>query len=401
MKILWVKTDFLHPTTRGGQIRSLEILRRLHRRHQIHYIAYDNPASPEGLARAGEYSTHAYPLKFAVPPRGSLAFARQMAENLFSPLPLPVGRYRSAKMRRQIQTVIDSVRPDSMVCDFLFPAPNLPDPAACVLFQHNVESIIWERQVEQAGDPLRRAYFGLQARRMLDYEGETCRRCGHVIAVSQVDADRMRERYGAQRISVIPTGVDLEYFAPPPQPEAKAELVFVGSMDWMPNIDGVNYFLDEVFPRIIAQRPATTFAIVGRSPSSALRERAASDPRITVTGTVPDVRPWLWGARVSVVPLRIGGGTRLKIYEAMAARVPVVSTTIGAEGLTIDPPRNIRLADGAEQIAAACLAWLDAEDERHRVAAAAWEMVARSFSWEHVACCFEEILAHGPRACSP
>jgi polysaccharide biosynthesis protein PslH len=397
MKILWVKTDFLHPTTRGGQIRTLEILRRLHTRHEIHYVAYDNPAFPEGVARAPEYSTRAYPLRHSVPPRGSPAFAGQMALNLMSRLPLPVSRYRSAEMRRGIDSVLRSARPDCVVCDFLFPAPNLPDPGGCFLFQHNVEAVIWERQAEQAADPLRRAYFGLQARRMRAFEGETCRRAGHVIAVSSTDAARMRELYGAQRISVIPTGVDLEYFAPPPQPKATAELVFVGSMDWMPNIDGVGFFLDEVFPRITARRPATTFAIVGRSPSKALAARADADRRITLTGTVRDVRPWLWGARVSVVPLRIGGGTRLKIYEAMAARVPVVSTTIGAEGLSIDPPRNICLADGADAMAEACLAWLDAEQERRRVAESAWEMVAGSFSWEHVAACFEAILAAGPK----
>lgn len=203
--------------------------------------------------------------------------------------------------------------------------------------------------------------------------------------------------YGVRRISVIPTGVDIGYFAPPPETEHRADLVMVGSMDWMPNIDGVEYFLEQVYPRILARRPATTFAIVGRSPSAALRAKAAAHPGVTLTGTVPDVRPWLWGSRVSVVPLRIGGGTRLKIYEAMAARVPVVSTLIGAEGLSVDPPRNIRIADEAEAIAAACLQLLDSEAERKQVAGAAWEMVARSFSWEHVVDCFEAILADCPK----
>ena len=136
----------------------------------------------------------------------------------------------------------------------------------------------------------------------------------------------------ATRISTIATGVDLDYFAPPAAVPLAHDLVFVGSMDWMPNIDAVNYFLDEIFPRITALRPGTTLAIVGRTPTPELRARASRDARITVTGTVPDVRPWLWGARLSVVPLRIGGGTRLKIYEAMAAHLPVVSTSVGAEG---------------------------------------------------------------------
>jgi glycosyltransferase involved in cell wall biosynthesis len=326
-----------------------------------------------------------------------MGFAAQAVVNLCSSLPLPISRYLSTDMKRQIETLIESVRPDSLVCDFLFPAPNIPDINRCVLFQHNVESVIWDRQVEQARNFFGRAYFRMQALRMRKIEGETCRRAGHVIAVSPIDEARMRELYGAARISVIPTGVDLEFFAPPERPEARADLVFVGSMDWMPNIDGVTFFLKHVFPRIAARRPETTFAIVGRAPSAGLRTLAEASAGVTVTGTVPDVRPWLWGAKLSVVPLRIGGGTRLKIYEAMAARVPVVSSTIGAEGLVIDPPRNIRIADEPETMASECLALLDAETERRSIAAAGWDMVARSFSSEHVADCFEKILASGPK----
>ena len=397
MKILWVKTDFLHPTTRGGQIRTLEILRRLHTRHEIHYVAFDNPAVPEGLGRANEYSAHAYPVPHRLPVRGSLAFAGQMVANLFSPMPLQVSRYGSPAMRRQIDTLLTGERFDAVVCDFLFPTPNFADLSRCVLFQHNVEAVIWQRMAEQTGDPLRRAYFGLQARRMLDCEGRACHQAGGVIAVSDIDAARMRELYGVTRISAIPTGVDLDYFAPPAAVEPRHDLVFVGSMDWMPNIDAVTYFLDEIFPHITARRPATTLAIVGRSPTPELRARVSGDARIAITGTVPDVRPWLWEARLSVVPLRIGGGTRLKIYEAMASRLPVISTTVGAEGLIIDPPNNIRLADDPETFARECLNLLDDEPARSHMAGSAYDMVAQRFSWEHVACSFERILETGPR----
>lgn len=397
MKILWVKTDFLHPTNRGGQIRTLEILRRLHMRHEIHYVAFQNPAFPEGIERAGEYSTRAYPLAHQVPPRGSAKFAGQMIANLFSALPLPVSRYRSDSMRRQIDELLASQAFDATVCDFIFPAPNFTDLGRCVLFQHNVEAVIWQRMAEQSGNPLRRSYFGMQARRMFSCEGDACRRAGHVIAVSEIDASRMREIYEVTRISAIPTGVDLDFFAPPATVEPRQDLVFVGSMDWIPNIDAVNYFLDEIFPKINARRPETTLAIVGRTPGAELRARVANDPRITITGTVPDVRPWLWGARLSVVPLRIGGGTRLKIYEAMAARLPVVSTAIGAEGLATDAPHNIRLADDPEAFARECTGLLDDEAERCRMADAAYAMVSQQFSWERVATAFERILETGPR----
>lgn len=163
-------------------------------------------------------------------------------------------------------------------------------------------------------------------------------------------------------------------------------------MDWLPNMDGIRYFVREILPLIRRRRPETTLAIVGRTPPPAIQALAAADRLITVTGTVPDVRPYLWGAQVSIVPLRIGGGTRLKIYESMAAHVPVVSTPIGAEGLSVEDPSNIRLACTPESFAAACLELLENPAERARLAAGGAELVASRFSWEQVTRAFEEVL---------
>ena len=397
MKLLWIKTDFLHPTTRGGQIRTLETLRRLHTRHEVHYLAYADPAQPEGPARSGEYSTRTYPVARAFPPRRSAAFLGEAAANLFSPLPLSVARYQSPEFTREVERLTAAGHFDSIVCDFLFPAPNIGDIGRCVLFQHNVESVIWQRHVQAASNPLVRSYMSSQARRMEAYERQICRAAGHVIAVSTQDADTMRSLYGCSRISAVPTGVDIDYFAPPAQSQpgdanTAADLVFVGSMDWMPNIDGMRWFWRDVFPLILRERPQTSLAIVGRTPSPEIAAWAGKSPRVVVTGTVPDVRPWLWGAKLSIVPLRIGGGTRLKIYEAMAARAAVVSTTIGAEGLAIRPPHNIRLADSAEAFAKECLQLLADEPARRVIADEAWRMVAGSFSWEAVTREFESAL---------
>ena len=395
MKLLWIKTDFLHPTTRGGQIRTLETLRRLHARHEVHYLAYSDPGQPEGVDRSGEYCTRAYPVPRIFPPRRSAAFMGEAVGNLFSSLPLSVARYRSAEFTREVERLTTSERFDCIVCDFLFPAPNIRNIERCVLFQHNVESMIWQRHVKAASNPAARYYMSQQASRMEAYERQICRTAGHVIAVSTQDAETMRSLYGCSRITAVPTGVDIEYFAPTGAntESTSADLVFVGSMDWMPNIDGMRWFWREVFPLILRERPQTSLAIVGRTPSPEITAWAGESPRVVVTGTVPDVRPWLWGAKVSIVPLRIGGGTRLKIYEAMAARAPVVSTTIGAEGLAIRPPHNIRLADSAEAFAKECLQLLASEPTRSAIADDAWCMVAESFSWEAVTREFESVLA--------
>ena len=392
MKILWVKTDFLHPTDRGGQIRTLETLRHLHGGNEIHYVAYDNPSQPEGVARSPEYCTRAYPVNRAVPARGSAQFMGQLARNLVSPLPLAVGRYVSRTMQEQIQALLAQHRFDSIVCDFLSVAPNIPDLSRAVLFQHNVETVIWRRHAEHAGSALRRAYFRLQADRMFRCERAACQTAGHVIAVSENDASQMKNLFGVSRISAVPTGVDLSYFDRPADRRRGGAIVFVGAMDWMPNIDGARWFTSEVLPLIRRQRPGTKLILAGRSPVAELTALGAADPLIEVTGTVPDVRPYLWDAAISVVPLRIGGGTRLKIYEAMAASVPVVSTPIGAEGLAGIDGREISLAESASDFAARCLSLLDSEAVASAQAANALTLVQGKYSWAQVGRHFESIL---------
>jgi len=392
MKLLWVKTDFLHPTTRGGQIRTLELLRCLHRRHEIHYVAFNDPNEPEGLERANEYSSKAYPIDYQLVDKGSPAFLIELIAGLFSKIPVTIQRCRSEQMRAEIERLTQQEHFDCVVCDFLSPAPNLANLSSCVLFQHNVETVIWQRRTEHASDWLRRLYLKLQAERMFRYEGEVCREVRKVIAVSETDADLMREWFGVKRADAVPTGVDSEYFqARGPVPPA-ADLVFVGSLDWAPNIDGVDWFQREVLPLILQRKPDCSVAIVGRKPPKAIQELSTRYPGIQVTGTVPDVRPWLWGSKVSIVPLRVGGGTRLKIFEAMAAGIPVVSTTIGAEGLGARDGDTIRIADTPEDFAKACIALLDSSDERERLRSRALQMVTEQYSWEAVAGAFEKLL---------
>src|SRR5271169_5062686 len=397
MRILWVSPGFLHPTNRGGQIRTLEMVKRLHARHEVHYVAFDNPAQPEGVQRAQEYCSQAHPLALEVPPRRSLKFAMQLAVNLFSSMPLSLSRYCSVAMREKVAQLRTTMPFDSVICDFLTPAPNFDDMSMVVLFQHNVETMIWRRHVEQSPDPFRRVYFQTQANRMYDWERRMCRAAARVVAVSPQDAEAMHKMFAIEAVSV-PTGVDLDYFRRSTDAARTADLVFVGSMDWLPNSDGVNYFVSEILPLIWQPKPDCTLAVVGRAPSSAMLAIAREDSRIQVTGTVPDVRPWLWGASVSIVPLRIGGGTRLKIYEAMAAGTATVSTSIGAEGLDVSHPANIRLADTPETFAEQCLALLQDGQERESVAAAALELVTSRFSWDVVAAEFEKLLPVGAPA---
>jgi polysaccharide biosynthesis protein PslH len=168
--------------------------------------------------------------------------------------------------------------------------------------------------------------------------------------------------------------------------------VFVGAMDWMPNIDGMRWFVEQIWPRLREKHPRIRLGIVGRSPDAEARKWAEQDSRIQVTGTVADVRPYLWGSRVSIVPLRIGGGTRLKIFEAIAAGVPVVSTAVGAEGLPVQHGETIRLADEAGRFAEQCDELLTNEAERFALRDRGREWVESHYSWDSVVGNFEGIL---------
>ena len=397
MNILWVSPAFLHPTDRGGQIRTLGTLKELHKRHTIHFAALNTAGNPEGLERSGEYSSACTCVEHTPPARNSLRMLPQLAANLLSPMPLAVSRYASAELKRRLTELVRRQQFDSIVCDFLAAAPNMPDLSQSVLFQHNVETTIWQRHAEQATSSLRRRFFAMQAGKMEAYEREVSRRSKYVIAVSALDAERMRSMFAIDRVKAVSTGVDLDYFRrPDAQHETAfsggADLIFCGSMDWLPNVDAVEHFLIEILPIIRQQRPQTTVVIAGRSPDPRVLRAAESLEGVTVTGKVPDMRPYLWASSVSIVPIRIGGGTRLKVYECMASSLPVVSTTVGAEGLAYTDEQDILIADTPAGFAERCLRLLADDDRRRSMAAHALRLVERSFSWASATEEFEAIL---------
>jgi glycosyltransferase involved in cell wall biosynthesis len=315
----------------------------------------------------------------------------QLASSIVNPMPLAVFRYSSRKLRQEIDALIAAEHYDSIVCDFLFSAPNLRNLGQCVLFQHNVETMIWRRHVEQSHSLLKKVFFQMQAGKMEAYESRICRTAKHVIAVSEIDATRMKRMFGIETVSSVPTGVDVEYFAPRGAPPI-SEMVFCGSMDWLPNVDAVVYFLSEVLPLIRDRLPGATFTIAGRAPGASVLKAARGLTGVRVTGKVEDMRPYLWGAKISIVPIRIGGGTRLKIYECMAAGVPVVSTTVGAEGLSYKDGEDIVLADNPGGFASACVRLLCDDAARRTIAHNALQRAQKEFSWQSVSLKFEAIL---------
>ena len=396
MHILWVKSELLHPLDKGGRIRTYEMLRRLRDHHRVTYIALeDGTTTAEQRSRAVEYCDDLVLVPWRRAPLRGWRRGLAILRNVFSSLPFALAPYRSAAMTRAIRErcTAGDARADVVVCDFLVPALNVPDGLPCpvVLFQHNVEAMIWERRTRVAANPVMRLYMGEQWRRMRRVEREQCLRFDHVVAVSPEDAAVFRSAYGVERVSSVPTGVDTDYFRPSGTvAQASASIVFTGSMDWMPNEDGMVFFVDEVLPRIEQAVPEASLTIVGRNPTARVRALAERNPRVTVTGTVPDVRPYLEAASVVVVPLRVGGGTRIKIYEAMGMERAVVSTTIGAEGLDVADGEHIVLADDPASFADAVIALLRAPERAAAVGRAAAAHVRAHFGWASVAEQFAE-----------
>lgn len=389
MRILWLKTEFLHPVDKGGRIRTYQMLRALLPRFDITYVTLDDgTAAPDATRAATEYCHRVVRIPFAPPRKRTAGYAADLLRNLGSELPYAIARYHVPAMQ---QTLTDLARPDRadlLVCDFLAPSVNVPAalPIPTVLFQHNVEATIWQRRWEAAANPLLRAYTKQQWLRMKAFEGREVRRYTQVVTVSEDDAATLKAEYGIDHLSVVPTGVDLDYFQPTGRTARRPlELLFVGSMDWMPNQDGVNWFVDRVLPHIRREVPDVTLTVVGRDPPERFRRMLSRHDGVVVTGRVDDVRPYLERAAICVVPLRIGGGTRLKIFEAMAMECPVVSTTIGAEGLPLHDGEEIVLADEPEQFAAAVVRLLRAPQLRRRIAENGAARVRRDFGWSAAA----------------
>lgn len=392
MRILWLKTELLHPVDKGGKIRTYHMLKELKRAgHRITYLTLDNgAASADAQARATEeYCDELIAFPHRTRPKFSAGFYVELAQNMISPLPYFMKKYESKEMRERVEKEMRSEKYDVVVCDFLVPCINMPESGAkcaTVLFQHNVEAMIWKRHYEVQTHPVKKKYLQDQWRKTVRYERDQCRRFDMVVAVSEEDATTMRDEYQLERVAAVATGVDTEFFRPQGNVEKLPHnLVFTGSMDWLPNEDAIRWFTEDVLPRIKREVPDVTLTVVGRNPSAWLRELAARDESVVVTGRVEDVRPYMEKAAAYIVPIRIGGGTRLKIYEAMAMEIPMISTTVGAEGLPLEAETEILFADTAEEFARRVVEVLTNESLANVLATRAATKVRERYGWEAVA----------------
>ena len=397
MRILWVKAGKLLPVDTGGKIRSYNILRRLSQRNDVTLLSYyGGPRDSAYESELGDRLPGAVSVHTGGYESNAVASGLDYLRRLPSRVPYAVAKFTSRKVQSQIEALATEKRFDVAICDFLAASMNFPDvlKTPTVLFQHNVESSLWRRQAQHEPNPINRVIFKLEAAKMLRYEREAVGRFLHVIAVSDSDRELMSLMTGASRISVVPTGVDLQQYKVERERSVEAAparplVIFVGSMDWEANVDAVDYFCREIWPVVKDAVPGARFRIVGRNPHPRVQKLASES--IEVTGTVVSVIEHYREASLNVVPLRIGGGTRLKIYEAMAMGKATVSTSIGAEGLDVNDGADIAIADSSEKFAESMIELLKNEPLRRRMESAAAEQAAR-YDWSVIANRFEEVL---------
>ena len=392
MNILWVKMGGLWPATTGGRTRSLQTISELARRHGVSVITTHGAGDdPDGLQRQLSGCHHVASIPYVASKRGAASFPVTVARSWLSKYPVDLWKWQVPEVRRQVASLMNSGDVDVCVTDFLFAAVNVPmrSRVPVVLFEHNVEYLIWQRLAALETSPWRRAVLELEWRKLRAREAEACTRADLTIAVSEDDQLRLASIAPEACVTAVPTGVDTRYFCPNGHHERPNHLVFSGSMDWHPNEDAVIHFTDVILPRIRAEVPDASFTVVGRNPTDRLRAFAAGTG-ITLTGTVDDVRPAVAEGAVYVVPLRAGSGTRIKIFEALAMAKPVVSTTVGAEGLALEPGEHFIAADDPAVFADAVVSLLRDPERRHALGHAGRTLVDTHYSWGQVARQFEE-----------
>ncbi|MFQ5460299.1 MAG: glycosyltransferase [Anaerolineae bacterium] len=403
MRVLVFAPTVPWPPNQGAAIRNFHIVRALAKRHDVTLIAFGDPeAEAAPLTQAGVEV-------IAIPPPGPRGMPRRLMDLVTSPAPDLARRLRSetmmaaARLKAVIEEPFDVVEVEGLEMAPYGLAVRQSTPmgqrARLIYDAHNAEWVLQRRAAAADAEDRRRwpvaAYSMVQAVKLRRFETRMLRASETTVAVSDADAAALRALAPQAHIVVAPNGVDTRYFTPGDGANIDEDLVvFVGKMDFRPNVDAVRWFCGEVWGRVRAARPEARFVIVGRDPAPAVRA-LATKPGVTITGAVDDVRPWLHRAAVVVAPLRVGGGTRLKVLEAMAAAKAVVATSLAVDGLEVARDQEVVIADEARDMAHQILALAADEDRRLELGAAARRRAEFQYQWEQVGWRLEAVVRNG------
>lgn len=382
LNILFVSDASVFPPISGGRIRTAALLRGLARRFRVDYLSFVSSDEEEASREQVGEITESVRFVRRDPTRTNI----DLFMNIFSDRAITMNDYHTYEMTRALCEMVDSADYDLVILDTLHLAQyaNIIPDYPLLYSSHNVESWILRRLVEHERNLGKRAYAWLLHAKLWRQEKQIWRAVDAIIAVSPLDRDEMKTHASEQKVILAPNGVDCEYYQPAEAGPAGHRLVYVGTMDWIPNIDAVTWFAREVYPLVKQRIGDATFKIVGANPHPSVTALADSDPSITVTGRVEDTRPHIREAALNVVPLRIGGGSRLKILETFALGIPCVSTTVGCEGLELTHGKDLLVADTPAQLADAICSALTDEEKWRSLREAGLETARRAYDWRAI-----------------
>lgn len=384
-RVLVLDEEIPFPMNTGKRLRTLNLLRRLSKTFRIDLLVHEGGATDSRIATLRTHGITVHLAKSHLPAKTGPRFYLRLASNLLSLLPYTVASHRQEGYRKKLESLLANNQYNLIHCEWTpYAIYRTSDCIPWVISAHNVESDVWSRLASADPNPIRRAFLKLQAMKMLVFERKVFSTAQFATAVSDNDAGRIK-RWGGTNVQVVPNGVDLDECSVQPATEVVASnVLFVGSMDWRANQDAVRWYLNEIHPLV---RSLTDYRLwlIGRNPPGWLIEEAKESGNVVVTGEVPDVKPYLARSSIVIVPLRVGGGSRLKILEAFACGRPVVSTTVGAEGLEIEPGRDLHLADEPQEFAEAVNRLLRDPLQRADLVHAARQLVEARYGWDTIA----------------
>jgi len=381
MNILYICHRVPYPPDKGDKIRSFHQIRHLCNEHTVHVACLiDDPRDAAHIKTLEKYCASVDAI-----PRGPIAAAWRALLALPTSRSLSVAAFYSGALQRRIDARLRHERFDRIIvyCSAMAQYVRRITEIPVVMDFVDVDSEKWRAYADYRPFPLSWLYR-LEAGRLARYEQRIAASGRHLLVASEMEKMLLQSRGDGRAVSVIPNGVDLDYFTPEqvaPPLDNRPALVFTGVMDYFPNVDGVRYFCEEIFPLILKEVPEAQFAIVGRNPTRQVRA-LARHAEVIVTGSVADVRPFLAGAKVAVAPLRIARGVQNKVLEAMAMGLPVIGTSAAFQGMHATEADGIRIADEPEPFARAVVALLTNPTLQRRCALQSRQYVHGQHRWD-------------------
>lgn len=412
MHVVIVDGDVSYPATSGKRLRTLNLMLRLAARHRIAYITRSNgneAANRQAVAFLGTHGIEPILIDDPVPVKSGAAFYARLAANMFSAVPYSAQTHDTPGMRAAVRAYAAENAVDLWQFEwtpYVAALSSQPDVPKLVV-AHNVDSLIWQRYYEAEKHHLRRWYVKQQWRKFERYERRVFAQATRVVCVSAEDAALVRDRFHCSRADVVENGIDREYFEQVAPRHDPRRILFLGALDWRPNLDAIRLLLDVIYPAVRGREPGARLDIVGRNPPDWLWTRVRAQDGVTLHADVPDVRPYLAHSSMLAVPLRIGGGSRLKILEALACGLPVVSTRVGVEGLRLVPGKHLTVVPEPEDMARGLIdcmhdpdrgAAMAAEGRAHVLAEYDWDVLADQLEhvWEKCVGAFQPAMAALP-----